>query len=255
MQLSHSVYVVTGAGSGLGLATATHLLERGARVALLDVNQTQGEQATAALATDNALFFTVDVTDSQQVAAAFAQIHASFGAVHGCINCAGIAPAKRVLSKAGEAHAIDTFRHVVDVNLIGSYVVGSIAAQYMALNSAEDEKGIIINTASIAGYEGQIGQSAYAASKAGIIGMCIAMARDLASQHIRVNTIAPGIMATPMLLAMPDEVQQALSDTVVYPKRLGAPSEFAELVAHICENTYLNGETIRLDGALRMAPN
>ncbi len=201
MHISDAVFVVTGASSGLGFATASHLLELGAQVALLDIDSSQGEQAIASLVSDTAVFYNADVTNSEQVKAAFAQIHESFGAIHGCVNCAGIAPAKRVLSKTGQAHAIDTFRQVIDINLIGSYLVGSVAAQYMALNSGDNnDKGVIINTASVAGYEGQIGQTAYAASKAGIIGLCIAMARDLASQQIRVNTIAPGIMATPHVI-------------------------------------------------------
>ncbi len=253
MQISKQTFVITGAGSGLGLATAKYLSAQGAHLALLDINAEQCRCAVTELQSDSAISYVVDVTNEVQVEDTFAQIKQSFGTVHGLVNCAGVAPAQRVLNKSGQANPLSGFASVVNINLIGSYNCARVAAQHMASNASE-ENGVIINTASVAGYEGQIGQTAYAASKAGIIGLCIALARDLASSKIRVNTIAPGIMATPMLLGMPQNVQDALSETVVNPKRLGAPEEFAKLVAHIIDNAYLNGETIRLDGALRMGP-
>lgn len=261
MQIQQKTFVITGASSGLGFATAQRLLSLGAKIALLDINAELGAVALHELKSPDAVFYPVDVTDETMIEETFAQIYASFGAIHGLVNCAGIAPAQRVLAKDGKANPLATFRSVIDVNLIGSFNTSRVAAQYMTKNitknmdqSHSESDGIIINTASVAGYEGQIGQTAYAASKAGIIGLCLAMARDLASQKIRVNTVAPGIMSTPMLQAMPDNVQETLASTVVHPKRLGIPEEFAKLVTHIIENDYINGETIRLDGALRMGP-
>lgn len=256
MQLSTVTAVVTGGCSGLGLATAQYLSSLGANIALFDINPAASEQALASLNSNKAIFCEVDVRSEHSIRAAVELTNRTFGAIHACVNCAGIAPAQRTLSKEGEAVKLETFQNTININLVGSFNVASIIAEAMAKNVAADsgDRGVIINTASIAGYEGQIGQTAYAASKAGIIGYTLPMARDLAPLGIRVNTIAPGIMATPLLLAMPDNVQQALSSNVPYPKRLGLPLEFAKLVAHIIENGYLNGETIRLDGALRMPP-
>jgi NAD(P)-dependent dehydrogenase (short-subunit alcohol dehydrogenase family) len=174
-----------------------------------------------------------------------------------CVNCAGIAPAKRTLDREGEAMPLANFKSVIDINLIGTFNVARVAASAMAKNEPlgeAGERGLIVNTASVAGYEGQIGQAAYAASKGGIIALCLPMARDLAPLGIRVNTIAPGVMGTPMLLAMPEKVQEALVHNVQFPKRLGLPNEFGKLVLHMANNPYLNGETVRLDGALRMPP-
>ncbi|MET1219898.1 MAG: SDR family NAD(P)-dependent oxidoreductase [Glaciecola sp.] len=254
--MPNSVYVITGGGSGLGFATAQYILTQGHRVALLDLNRAEGEKVIASLASPDVVFYPCDVTHAQMVTDVFASIKDTFGRIDVCINCAGIAPAQRVLDKSGQANELDLFAQVVNINLIGSYNVGRVAAQYMAQNNAADneDNGVIINTASVAAYEGQIGQTAYAASKGGIVSLGLAMARDLAKQRIRVNTIAPGIMGTPMLLAMPEHVQTALAATVVHPPRLGEPEEFARLAEHIVHNRYLNGETIRLDGALRMGP-
>lgn len=254
--LKNTLTIITGAGSGLGFATAQYFIEQGSMVALLDINIEQGRLAITELASPCAHFYHVDVTNEGQVEAVIVQITEQLGPIHHLINCAGIAPAQRTLDRDGKALPLAMFKQVIDINLVGSMNVAKAVAQQMATQPADAEKqrGVIINTASVAGYEGQIGQTAYAASKAGIIGLCLPMARDLAPLGIRVNTIAPGIMATPMLLSMPENVQAALSDTVVNPKRLGAPREFARLAEHICTNRYLNGETIRLDGALRMGP-
>ena len=199
-------------------------------------------------------FLGTDVTSDSSVEAAFESVIAKFGRVDICINCAGIAPAKKVLDRNKKAQALSAFSIAININLIGSFNVARIAAEKMALNEPNDdnERGVIINTASVAAYDGQMGQTAYAASKGGIVALMLPMARDLASSGIRVNTIAPGIMGTPMLLAMPEQVQESLVSNIQFPKRMGAPNEFARLSLHIIENGYINGETIRLDGAIRM---
>ena len=203
---------------------------------------------------DKVLFSCTDVTSDSSVEAAFESVIAKFGRVDICINCAGIAPAKKVLDRNKKAQALSAFSIAININLIGSFNVARIAAEKMALNEPNDdnERGVIINTASVAAYDGQMGQTAYAASKGGIVALMLPMARDLASSGIRVNTIAPGIMGTPMLLAMPEQVQESLVSNIQFPKRMGAPNEFARLSLHIIENGYINGETIRLDGAIRM---
>lgn len=256
MDLSHSTAVITGGASGLGFATAQFLINKGANVALLDISEEQGLQSIAALNSIKAKFFKVDVRQEDEVQKALTKVQTAFGHIHLCLNCAGIAPAMRTLDKSGQAAPLDKYKQVIDINLVGSFNVARLAAQIMASQSPnhQGQRGVIIHTASIAGYEGQIGQTAYASSKAGIIGMTLPMARDLAPLGIRVNAIAPGVMGTPLLLAMPQGVQDALSSNVPFPSRLGSPDEFAALVAHIYENAYLNGETIRLDGALRMPP-
>lgn len=248
--------IITGASSGLGFATASLLCQQGWRVALLDINDDAGKQAKRKLG-DNAHFYAVDVCHGQQVATALAAFCQISGRIDLCVNCAGIAPAKRLLNREGKAVPLAHFEKVININVIGTFNVSRLVAEMMAGQdlSAHGERGVIINTASIAGYEGQIGQTAYASSKAAIIGLTLPMARDLSNRAIRVNTIAPGIMGTPMLLAMPQDVQDGLSTTVPFPKRLGLPEEFAALVLHISNNRYINGETIRLDGALRMPPN
>ena len=203
------------------------------------------------------MFIEVDVTNDNSVEAAFEQVISKFGRVDICVNCAGIAPAKKVLDREGNAQLLNDFSKTISINLIVTFNVARIAAQTMAKNEATgeaNERGIIINTASVAAYDGQMGQCAYAASKSGIVGMTLPMARDLARSGIRVNTIAPGIMGTPMLLAMPDSVQESLIDKIQFPKRMGLPSEFGRLALHMIENSYLNGETIRLDAAIRMPP-
>ncbi|HKR46450.1 MAG TPA: SDR family NAD(P)-dependent oxidoreductase [Paraburkholderia sp.] len=254
MVVQDKTFFITGGGSGLGAAVGRHLLERGANVVFGDIDVARARDV-AALGGERALAVEVDVTLAASVEAAIALATQRFGALHGVVNCAGIAPAQRIVGKEG-AHSLDLFAKVVSVNLIGTFNVMRLAAVAMANNTpdAGGERGVIVNTASVAAYDGQIGQSAYAASKGGVVSLTLPAARELARNGIRVVTIAPGIFETPMLLAMPAEVQQALGAGVPFPQRLGQPAEFAALVEHIVGNRYLNGEVIRLDGALRMAP-
>jgi NAD(P)-dependent dehydrogenase (short-subunit alcohol dehydrogenase family) len=244
--------LVTGGGSGLGAATAARLAARGAKVALLDINL---EAAEAAAAACGGLAIACDVADADAMAAALAQARAAHGPARVLVNCAGIGPAKRIVGRDGPMPLAD-FARVIQVNLIGTFNALRLAAADMqALDPLEDgERGVIVSTASVAAYEGQIGQAAYAASKGGVLALVLPAARELAQVGIRVNAIAPGIFATPMLLGMPEEVQQSLGASVPFPKRLGRPEQYAELVLHVVENRYINGETIRLDGALRMPP-
>jgi NAD(P)-dependent dehydrogenase (short-subunit alcohol dehydrogenase family) len=255
MQISATRAVVTGGVSGLGLAVARHLVAAGARVALLDVNDEKGAAAIAELGQDKARYWKTDVTDEAQVAATMKEASEFMGGLNAAVNCAGILGAGRVLGKEGPM-PLKTFATTVMVNLVGSFNVAKAAADLMQHNApGEDgERGVIVNTASVAAYEGQIGQAAYSASKGGVVGMTLPMARELARFGIRVNTIAPGIFWTPMVDGMPEAVQQSLSASIPYPSRLGRPEEFADLVAYILSNRYLNGETIRLDGAVRLAP-
>ncbi len=252
MQLRDSVFLVTGAGSGLGAATARRLAAGGARVVLVDVN-VEGGRAVATGLGSAGCFIEADVCDEAQVKAAVDAALTSWGALHGAINCAGVAPAERVLGRSGP-HALASFQRVISINLIGTFNVIRLAAEAMAQNApgAEGERGVIVNTASVAAFEGQIGQAAYSASKAGVAGMTLPIARELARMGIRVMTIAPGLFETPMLTAMPAEVQASLGAQVPFPSRLGRPDEYAALVEHIVSNPMLNGEVIRLDGALRM---
>ncbi|HLU14147.1 MAG TPA: SDR family NAD(P)-dependent oxidoreductase [Arenimonas sp.] len=255
MQISATRAVVTGGVSGLGLAVARHLVAAGARVALLDVNDEKGAAAIAELGQDKARYWKTDVTDEAQVAATVKEASEFMGGLNAAVNCAGILGAGRVLGKEGPM-PLKTFATTVMVNLVGSFNVAKAAADLMQHNApGEDgERGVIVNTASVAAYEGQIGQAAYSASKGGVVGMTLPMARELARFGVRVNTIAPGIFWTPMVDGMPEAVQQSLSASIPYPSRLGRPEEFADLVAYILSNRYLNGETIRLDGAVRLAP-
>jgi NAD(P)-dependent dehydrogenase (short-subunit alcohol dehydrogenase family) len=247
--------IVTGGCSGLGYATSKKLIEAGWHVAMLDINEEAGEARIAEFGSEQCSFYQIDVTSEQAVDDTIKQVFADRTNIRLCVNCAGIAPAKRSLDREGNPMPLGDFAKVININLVGSFNVARVAASHFAKNEDDNgERGVIINTASVAGYEGQIGQTAYAASKGGIIGLCLPMARDLAPLGIRVNTIAPGVMGTPMLLAMPEKVQDALSANVQFPKRLGLPEEFAKLVLHIFENKYLNAETIRLDGGLRMPP-
>lgn len=255
--LENRTAIVTGGCSGLGHATAIALRDAGANVCLLDLNEEIGMQRVEELGAEHTLFVKVDVRNEDDITRAINTCIARFSTISLCVNCAGIAPAKRLLDREGNPAPLGDFQNTIDINLVGSFNVARLVAAAMAKQppfNEEGERGVIINTASVAGYEGQIGQTAYAASKGGIIALTLPMARDLAPLGIRVNTIAPGVMGTPMLLAMPEKVQDALAANVQFPKRLGLPEEFGKLVLHIAENSYLNGETIRLDGGLRMPP-
>ena len=254
MQLSDTRAIVTGGASGLGLATARQLVAHGGKVALFDLNDDKGAAAVAELGEGHARYLRVDVSDEDAVAAAVAEAAEFLGGLNAAINCAGILGAGRVLGKDG-AMPLAQFRGTVMVNLVGSFNVAKAAAAVMQHNdtNADGERGVIVNTASVAAYEGQIGQAAYSASKGGVVGMTLPMARELARFGIRVMTIAPGIFWTPMVDGMPESVQQSLSASIPFPSRLGKPEEFADLVAYILGNVYLNGETIRLDGATRLA--
>ncbi|MGE8505369.1 MAG: 3-hydroxyacyl-CoA dehydrogenase [Pseudomonas sp.] len=253
MRIDESVFLISGGASGLGLATARELVGQGGKVLLLDINAQAGQQALAELG-DAARFVRADITREEDGHAAVAQALAAFGALHGLVNCAGIAPAEKVLGRGG-AHGLDSFRRTVEVNLIGSFNLLRLAAEAMAQNTpnAGGERGVIINTASVAAFDGQMGQAAYAASKGGVAALTLPAARDLARSGIRVMCIAPGVFETPMMAGMPQEVRDSLAANVPFPPRLGRPDEYAALVRHIVENAMLNGEVIRLDGALRMA--
>ncbi|HHY02516.1 MAG TPA: SDR family oxidoreductase [Paracoccus sp.] len=246
MDLSNARAIITGGASGLGAATAEHFRQRGAQVTVLDRDDA-GQAAAEAI---GAHFARTDVTDEDSVAAAIALAVERMGGIDICVNCAGVATAGKTLGREGPL-ALGDFRRVIEINLIGSFNVLRLAAAEMAKNGRE-ENGVIVNTASIAAFDGQAGQAAYAASKAAIAGMNLPIARDLARNNIRICAIAPGIFGTPMLRGLPQEVQDSLAAEVTNPKRLGEPSEYARLAAFIVENAYMNGETIRIDGALRM---
>ncbi len=254
MDIRDRVFLITGGGSGLGAATAARLVAGGGRVLLADVDAEAGT-ATAARLGSAADFRATDVTDAEGVAQALRAAVERFGGLHGVVNCAGIVVARRTLGKQGP-HDLETFARVVQVNLVGTFNVIRLAAAIMAGNAPAEtgERGVIVNTASIAAFDGQIGQAAYAASKAGVAGLTLPVARDLARDAIRVMTIAPGLFDTPMMAGLPEAARASLGEQVPFPPRLGRPEEFAMLVAHIIENPMLNGEVIRLDGALRMGP-
>ncbi|MBB3119583.1 3-hydroxyacyl-CoA dehydrogenase [Pseudoduganella violacea] len=251
MQIKDSVFIITGGASGLGAATAAMLVQAGGKVVLADVQVEAGEKLAAEL---KGTFVKCDVTseaDGQAVVAAAKAL----GTLRGLINCAGVAPAMKTVGKDG-AHPLELFQRVVNINLVGTFNMCRLAAEAIAQNEALEhgERGVMINTASVAAFDGQIGQAAYASSKAAVAGLTLPMARDLSRNGIRVMTIAPGIFETPMLLGMPAEVQDALGKMVPFPSRLGKPAEYAQLAKAIIENVMLNGETIRLDGAIRMQP-
>jgi NAD(P)-dependent dehydrogenase (short-subunit alcohol dehydrogenase family) len=254
MQIRDHVFVVTGGASGLGAATARMLADGGARVVVADLKEDEG-RALAAAAGANLRFVRTDVTDEASAEGAIAAAVDGFGGLHGLINCAGIVHGEKVVGKDGP-HALSTFARAVNINLVGSFNLTRLAADAMAkaAPNADGERGVIVYTASVAAFDGQIGQAAYAASKAGLVGMTLPIARELARSGIRVMTIAPGIFHTPMMASLTPEVQDALGKMVPFPPRLGRPEEFASLVREIVGNPMLNGEVIRLDGAIRMAP-
>ncbi|AEJ43333.1 3-hydroxyacyl-CoA dehydrogenase [Alicyclobacillus acidocaldarius] len=251
MKLDGATFIVTGGGSGLGEATARAFAEAGARVAIFDIQEERGKRVAEEI---GGQFFRVDVTDEDAVRRAVGEA-AEGGVLRGAVNCAGIAAVEKILSKRG-VHALESFARVIQINLVGTFnVLRLVAARVAEAPALEDgERGVIINTASIAAYEGQIGQAAYSASKGGIVGLTLPAARELAAYGIRVVAIAPGIFETPLLMGLPEAARQSLGQQVPFPQRLGRPREYAFLARHIVENPMLNGEVIRLDGALRMQP-
>ncbi len=252
MQLEGSIFIVTGGSSGLGAATARRFHAKGARVLIADVNVESGNALAAELG-ETAVFQRTDVTSESDAESAVDAALRRFGGLSGLVNCAGIGPAERVVGRKG-THRLESFVQVINVNLVGAFNMIRLAATAMAQRpaSASGERGVIVNTASVAVWDGQIGQAAYAASKGGIVAMTLPIARELAKSGIRVCTIAPGIFATPMLAGLPSEVQESLGKSVPFPPRLGQPDEYAQLAQQIVENEMLNGASIRLDGALRM---
>ena len=255
MKIQGKVFVVTGGASGLGAATATYLVGQGAKVLVVDMNQELGQEMQQRLG-EQSVFVKLDVTDEHAVKVFFDNIEQEYGQLNGLVNCAGIAPSAKVLGRDG-MHDFAMFQKVLNINVNGTFNMIRFAANLIAkyqLQAGEEERGVIVNTASVAAFDGQIGQSAYAASKGAVVAMTLPLARELAREAIRVMTIAPGIMETPMLKGMPQNVQDALGQMVPFPPRLAKPEEFAQLVGHIFENAYLNGEVIRLDGAIRMQP-
>ena len=252
MEIKDKVFLVTGAGSGLGAATARNLIDGGAKVVLADVNCEAGEALAAELGA-NARFVETDVTGEASAVNAINTAISAFGGLQGLVNCAGVGPAEKVVGREGP-HRLESFVRTININLVGTFNMIRLAAEAMMKGAPDGggERGVIVNTASVAAFEGQLGQAAYAASKGGIVAMTLPVARELARSGIRCLTIAPGIFETPMLLSMPQEVQDSLGKMVPFPSRLGKPAEFAALVRHIAENAYLNGEVIRLDGAIRM---
>lgn len=254
MDLKQVVALVTGGASGLGEATIRRIVNDGGKAIILDLAVERGEKLAAELG-GSALFFKTDVSSAESVQAALEQAVKVFGRINVVVNCAGIGVAEKVLGKKGP-HSLESFSKTIQINLIGSFNVIRLAAEYMASNepNAGNERGVIINTASVAAYEGQIGQAAYSASKGGIVGMTLPIAREMAAHGIRVMTIAPGLFETPMFEALPEEARKSLGAMTPFPSRLGYPEEFALLVKSIVENPMLNGTTIRLDGAIRMQP-
>ena len=260
MTLTDKTFLISGGASGLGLATAQMLVENGGNAVLLDINANAGEQAQRQLG-PNARFVQTDVTDEDSVQNAIAVALSQFGRLNGAINCAGVGPAERVIGKNGP-HALASFTKTITVNLIGTFNVIRLVSAVLQTNEPDrsssngtltGERGVLISTASVAAFDGQIGQAGYSASKGGIVAMTLPIARELARFGIRVMTIAPGLFETPLLAGIPEEARQSLGQQVPFPPRLGQPREYAALVKHIIENQMLNGEVIRLDGAIRMA--
>lgn len=253
MNIKNKTFLISGGASGLGKASAQMIIANSGNVVLIDINEDEGAKSADELG-ENTIFIKTDVRKEMQIKAAIQQGLDKFKTLDGAINCAGIGPAKRVLGRE-EIHDLESFSRVIQINLIGTFNVLRLAAEAMQKSPAEEngERGIIINTASVAAFDGQIGQAAYSASKGGIVSMTLPVARELARFGIRVMTIAPGIFETPMLKGMPEDAQKSLGEQVPFPSRLGRPDEYAQLAKHIIENQMLNGEVIRLDGAIRMA--
>ena len=252
MDLAGIAAIVTGGASGLGGATAKMLADGGAKVAIFDLNEEAGQAQATAI---GGAFFNVNVTDDESVANGIAAAQAAHGVARILVNCAGVAPAIRTVGKEAKPHPLDAFRKAVEINLIGTFnMLSKFAAKLSEADPIGEERGVIVNTASVAAYDGQIGQAAYAASKGGVVGLTLPVARDLAQHRIRVMTIAPGIFLTPMLMGLPQAAQDSLGTQVPHPSRLGKPEEYAQLVQSIIANPMLNGDVIRLDGAIRMAP-
>lgn len=252
MDLNGAVAVVTGGASGLGAASARRLAGAGMKVAILDISDDQGAELAGEL---GGAFAHCDVTDETEVVAGVDAAQA-MGPIRVVVNCAGIGPPMRTLARDGTPHDLGRFRKVIEINLIGTFNSLRVAASAMSRNDADEHnsRGVIINTASVAAYDGQIGQAAYSASKGGIVGMTLPIARDLSVVGIRVNTIAPGIIDTPLLAGLPEPAKASLGKQVLHPKRLGRPEEYADLVMFLVEHEYMNGETIRMDGGIRMGP-
>lgn len=254
MKLQNSVFLITGGASGLGAATARMVVANGGKAVLADLNVEAGEKLAAELGAA-ACFVRTDVADATSGQAAVERAVSAFGGLNGLVCCAGVAPGEKLLGKEGP-HRLDSFARAVTINLVGTFNMMRLAAEVMskAEPNEEGERGVMVCTASVAAFDGQIGQAAYAASKGGVVSMTLPIARELARYGVRVMTIAPGIFETPMMLGMPQEVQDSLGRTVPFPSRMGRPAEYAQLVKSIVENPMLNGEVIRLDGAIRMAP-
>ena len=253
MDLKNNIALITGGASGLGRGTVEHFVSRGCKVAILDINDDKAKEVIDLLGSENVTYVNTDVMSEESVTNAIKEIKHTYGKLNFIVNCAGTGYGARILGKNGP-HPLDIFKFIIDLNLVGTFNVMRLGAELIDVNEPDEkgEKGVIINTASIAGYEGQIGQSAYAASKAGVIGMTITSARDLARHSIRVCTIAPGIFDTPLMSLAKEENKEALLKTTQFPHRFGDVKEYAQLAEHIINNTYLNGETIRLDSAMRM---
>lgn len=255
MNIKNKTVLVTGGASGLGQATVEAVIAGGGNAVILDINEINANKLIDELGEDKVSFISTNIMEEEPVVNAINEIQEKFGALHVAVNCAGTGYPGRILGREAP-HPLDAFKLIINLNLVGTFNVMRIAAELMDKNEpgTSGDKGVIVNTASVAGYEGQIGQSAYSASKAGVIGLTITAARDLARHSIRVCTIAPGIFDTPLMQLAPDKVRDPLLESTQFPHRFGKPSEFAELVLHIVSNTYLNGETIRLDSGMRMQP-
>lgn len=252
MQLDKIGAIVTGGASGLGAATARKLAQKGARVAIFDLNSALGEDLASEI---GGRFYSVDVTDEKAAQQAIEAAELDHGVARVLVNCAGVGTPAKTVDREGRPHSLDAFRKIIDINLVGTFnVISKVAARLGAAAPHGEERGVIINTASVAAFDGQVGQAAYSASKGGIVGMTLPIARDLAPLAIRVVTIAPGLFLTPLLQGLPEAARESLGQQVPFPNRLGQPEEFALLVESIIANPMLNGETIRLDGAIRMAP-